>query len=173
MNRFIRQSGFVSAVLLTAAATAFAGTATSNLGVSASVSANCTISTTAVAFGAYDPIVTNATTPRDANGAVTITCTKGSGPTIGLDVGLYSTHASGTTRAMTDGAGTPSSLSYEVYQDSPGGTVWGNSGGGLVTPPAAPSKAPRTYTVYGRIPAGQDVPVAASYSDTVVATVNF
>ena len=173
MNRFIRQSGFVSAVLLAAASTAFAGSATSNLGVSANVSANCTISTTAVAFGAYDPIVVNAATPRDANGAVTITCTKGATTTIGLDAGGNSTHASGTTRAMTNGAGTPSYLSYELYQDAPGGTLWGNSGADLDTPPAAPSKAPRSFTVYGRIPAGQDVPVAASYSDTVVATVNF
>jgi spore coat protein U-like protein len=173
MYRFMRKSVLVSAVSLAAASTAFAGTATSNLAISANVNANCTISTAPVAFGAYDPVVANATTPRDSNGSVTITCTKGATTTIGLDAGGNSTHASGTTRAMTDGASTPSYLSYEIYQDSPGGTVWSNSGAGLYTPASAPSKAPRSYTVYGRIPAGQDVPVAASYSDTVTATVNF
>lgn len=173
MDRFFGRTVLASAVSLAAASAAFAGTATSNLAVSANVSANCTITTAPVAFGAYDPIVANATTPRDSNGSVTITCTKGATTTMGLDVGGHSAQASGTTRAMTDGAGTPSYLSYELYQDAPGGTVWGNSGASLVTPPTAPSKAPRSFTVYGRIPAGQDVPVAASYSDTVVATVNF
>lgn len=171
MYGFIRQSLLVSAVSLAAASVAFAGSATSNITVSASVSANCTISTTAVSFGAYDPIVANASTPLDANGSVTITCTKGAATTIGLDAGSNSAQASGTTRAMSDGDS--GYLSYEVYKDAPGSTVWTNSGGGLYSPPAAPSKAPRTYTVYGRIPAGQDVPVAAAYSDTVVATVNF
>jgi spore coat protein U-like protein len=118
-------------------------------------------------------VVANASTPRDSNGSVTITCTKGADTTIGLDTGANSSHASGTTRAMTNGASTPSYLSYELYQDSPGGTVWSNSGGGLFTPATAPSKASRSYTIYGRIPAGQDVPVAASYADTVVATVTF
>jgi spore coat protein U-like protein len=37
---------------------------------------------------------------------------------------------------------------------------------------AAPSKAARTFTVYGQVPAGQDVG-AAAYTDTVLATINF
>ena len=50
--------------------------------------------------------------------------------------------------------------------------MWGNAGGGLLSPAAAPSKAARNFTVYGRVPSNQDV-AAGSYSDTVVATVNF
>jgi spore coat protein U-like protein len=41
-----------------------------------------------------------------------------------------------------------------------------------VSPSAPSSNAPVTYTVYGRVAAGANVP-AGSYSDTVVATVNF
>ena len=40
----------------------YAATDTANLDVSATVSANCTISTAAVAFGTYDPVVTHAST---------------------------------------------------------------------------------------------------------------
>jgi hypothetical protein len=40
-----------------------AGSATANVSVSANIANVCTISTCAVAFGAYDPIVTNASTP--------------------------------------------------------------------------------------------------------------
>jgi len=158
------------AVLLVAAAPAFAGSATSNFSVTASVASNCTISTTSIAFAAYDPIVANATTPLDATGSVIITCTKGAATTIGLNAGLNGASATGTTRAMKSGT---DYLSYEIYQDSGRTIVWGNSGAGLLTPAVAPDKNPRTFTTNGRVPAGQDVPAGASYTDTVTATVNF
>jgi spore coat protein U-like protein len=50
--------------------------------------------------------------------------------------------------------------------------VWNTSGSGLLSPGAATSKAARSFTVYGRVAGNQDVP-AGSYSDAVVATVNF
>jgi spore coat protein U-like protein len=144
-----------------------AASATANLGVSASVSNNCTISTAALGFGSYDPVVAHASTNLDGNGTVTVACTKGASATIGLGLG---SNASGSTRRMTDGSS--NFLTYELYQDSGYATVWGNSGAGLLSPAAAPSKAARNFTVYGRVASNQDVP-AGSYSDTVVATVNF
>ena len=152
-----------------ATAPAFAATATSNFTVTASVANNCTISTVGIAFGAYDPIVTHASTPLDAAGSVTITCTKGSTTTIALSAGANGPSATGTTRAMASGT---NYLSYEIYQETGRTTVWGTSGAGLLTPAAAPDKSARAFTTYGRIPAGQDVP-SGSYSDTVTATVNF
>jgi hypothetical protein len=47
---------------LGAASVIHAGTQTANLPVTATVAANCAISTAAVAFGAYDPAVANAAT---------------------------------------------------------------------------------------------------------------
>lgn len=144
-----------------------AATATANLAVSASVSNNCTISTAALGFGSYDPVVAHASTNLDGSGTVTIACTKGAATTVGLGLG---SNASGSTRRMTDGSS--NYLTYELYQDSGRTTVWGNSGAGLFTPAVAPSKAARNFTVYGRVTSNQDVP-AGSYADTVVATVNF
>jgi len=63
-------------------------------------------------------------------------------------------------------------LTYELYQETGRTTVWGTTGTALLSIGAAPSKAARTFTVYGRIPSGQDLP-AGSYTDTVQATVNF
>lgn len=143
---------------------ATAATAQQNLGVGATINVNCTIATTAIAFGTYDPVVTNASTPLDAQGTVTIACTKGATAQIGLNGGLN------TTREMSDGG--TNRLSYQLYSDSGHSTVWGNTAGSWVTPVAAPSKAGRTFDVYGRVGANQDVP-AGSYTDTVVATVNF
>ncbi len=146
---------------------ASAASATANLAVSATVVNNCSITTAPLAFGSYDPVVTNASTDLDGTGTVSVACTKGSTATIGLGVG---SNASGSTRRMKDSGS--NYLSYEIYQDSSRATVWGNSGAGLLSPAAAPSKAARAFTVYGRVPASQDVP-AGSYADTVVATVNF
>jgi spore coat protein U-like protein len=143
-----------------------AASATANLSVTASVANNCTISTSTVAFGAYDPVVTNASSPLAGSGGVTIACTKSATATIGLGLG---SNPNATTRRMANGS---NYLTYELYKESGHTNVWGNSGVDLYTPAAAPSFAPRTFTVYGEVAAGQDVP-AGSYSDTVVATVNF
>jgi spore coat protein U-like protein len=70
------------------------------------------------------------------------------------------------------GDGASNFLTYELYQDSTHTTVWSDSGTGLLSPVAAPSRAARNFTVYGRVASAQDVP-AGNYSDTVVATVNF
>ena len=166
MNRTARIGLILGGLVLGMAAPAFAQTATANLGISATVNATCTITTTPVAFATYDPVVTHATTPLDATGTVVVTCTKGAGTRI--DLGNGGNFLSGARRM----AGGSDFLAYELYQDSGRTTVWGSGAGAGNTIGAAPSKAPRTVTVYGRVPAGQDVS-AASYADTVVATINF
>jgi len=169
-NKFLGMAAAVSGMAIVAVglgSTASAATATANLGVSATVTNNCTISTGALGFGSYDPVVANASTNLDGTGTVTIACTKGATATIGLGLG---SNASGSVRRMKD-AGTEY-LTYELYQDAGRTTVWGNAGAGLLSPVAAPSKTARNFTVYGRVTANQDVP-AGSFNDTVVATVNF
>lgn len=149
------------------AGSAHAGSATTSLAISATVINNCTISTSAVAFGSYDPVVANASANLDSTGSITVACTKGATATIGLNTG---SNASGTARRLADG--TSNYLTYEIYKDSSRTSVWGNSGGDLHTPPVAPNKSPRTFTAYARVTSNQDVP-AGSYTDTVTATVNF
>jgi spore coat protein U-like protein len=154
------------AALVDHATPVHAGSANANLSVTSTVSNNCTISTAALAFGSYDPVVTHASTDLDGTGTVTIACTKGAAATVALGLG---SNASGSTRRMKDADN--NYLTYEIYQDSNRSTVWG-TGADALTPPVAPSKAARNFTAYGRVAADQDVP-AGSYSDTVVATVNF
>jgi spore coat protein U-like protein len=138
-----------------------------NLVISASVTANCLISASPVAFGTYDPLGANATiaSPLDASGGVTVACTKGSAPTINLGPGSNF----GTTRQMSAAGGLL--LGYELYQDAGHATLWG-SGAAALTAGAATDKQPRTFTVFGRVPGGQDVG-AGTYGDTVLATFNF
>jgi spore coat protein U-like protein len=164
-------AALAAALLFAAPAFASPGSPkTKTFTVSADVTANCTIGATDLNFGSYDPVVANKTTALDVNTSVTVLCTKGStGVTVGLDTGI---HAAGGNRFMSNGT---DGLQYELYSDSVGGTVWANSGSGLVTwpvfgPIGAGAGVP--HTVYGRVPAGQDVSVGA-YTDTVTATVNF
>jgi spore coat protein U-like protein len=142
-----------------------AATKTADLAISASVANNCSISTAALAFGAYDPVVTNASADLDSTGTVTIACTKGATTSVELDLGANFT---GTQRRLRDGT---TYLNYQIFQDNARSTVWG-TGADRQDTGAAPNKAPRSFTAYGRVGAGQDVP-AGSYTDTVVATVNF
>ena len=143
--------------------TLFAASATAPLGVSASVAQNCTITTAPVSFGVYDTITGTAVA---GTGTVNVACTTGaSGLTIDLSTGSNGPSATGTTRAMNNGA---SILNYDLFTDSGHGTVW--STGYAVG--NAPSKASRAFTVYGLVSANQDVP-AGSYIDTVTAQINY
>jgi spore coat protein U domain-containing protein, fimbrial subunit CupE1/2/3/6 len=141
-------------------------TATANLAVNATVNNTCTISTAPLAFGTYDPVVTHAAAVLDGTGTVTIACTKGAVTTIELGLGA---NASGAQRRMLIAG---EFLNYEIYSDSGRTAVWGTGATDDLNVVAAPSKAPRSFTAYGRVAMGQDV-TAGTYVDTVLATVNF
>ncbi len=142
-------------------------TQSTSLTVTATVTKNCTITTAPVAFGNYDSVAANATAPLDGLGTVTVTCTKGAPAKVGLNDGG---NAQGTTRRMA-GAATEF-LTYELYKDTAHATRWGNTAETALDIPAAPSQAPRNFSVYGRVPQAQSAAVG-SYTDTVTATVNF
>jgi spore coat protein U-like protein len=171
-----RPSIAITKVLVASILTAYslsvsAGTATSNLSVTTSVAANCTITTSAVGFGAYDPVVTNNASALQGTGTVTVTCTSGSAGTITLGQGISANTGSSDTaplRRML--SGTTNYLSYSLYSDTGRTTVWGNTAGtGVVRTGTGAADA---VTVYGSVAPGQNVP-AGSYTDTVVATVTF
>jgi spore coat protein U-like protein len=158
----------------------FAASASTSVPVSANVTQNCAISTSAaLAFTTYDPVGANATAPLNATGQISVTCSKGAvGLTIGMDNGA---HVTAAQRQMI-GVTATNLLQYNLFQPPsntpgiactfPGTTAWTASGTGLLTISTAPTKVARLYNVCGTIPAGQDV-AADTYSDTVGATINF
>jgi spore coat protein U-like protein len=147
----------------------YAKTATANLSVTATVVANCLISTTAVTFGNYDPISANASANVDAQGTVSTTCTAGSSPTITLAQGANPAGGSTAAAPLRQMANGSSRLSYYLYSDAARTAVWGDTG---VATPVQDGATPKTNTVYGRIPFGQITPVG-DYTDIVTATVTF
>lgn len=186
MNNVYRTAARSIVALLAAgiAATAWGqGLRTAALSVSATVANNCLIATTPVAFGSYDPVSTNSATGSDvtANGFVTVICTRNAtGVTIALGLG---NNPSGSIRRLS-GGGT-NFLAYDLYHPSaatpdaictfPGVTVWSTLGTGLFTPSGIAgwgALSAKIFNICGTIPKGQDVP-AASYTDSVIATINF
>ncbi len=164
-------------------AASHAMTATAVLGVAASVAANCAISATALSFGQYESVLANATSPLNAAGSVSIACTKGTAPSISMDLGQNASagkrHMALTATSVPTGS---TALYYELYQPPsatagvacsfPGTAPWGSAAADTFVPSVPLSRIARTYSVCGTIPAGQFVAMG-TYADTVVATVNF
>jgi spore coat protein U-like protein len=170
MARFFVPPFVLAASLFAVESSALAGSASSNMTVSATVSNNCTISAGALAFGTYDPVSANAAADLTGTATLTVACTSGGSATIDLDQGLHAAGGSTATvplRQLDDGAA--HDLAYFLYQDANRSTVWGAAAASAAY---TGTGAATSVTVYGKVTAGQNVP-AASYSDTVVATINF
>jgi len=123
-------------------------------------------STIGVSFGAYNVFNTS---PTDATGSLTYTCMSlGGGVTIDLSRGSASSYV---PRQMRKGA---EPLAYNLYLEASHSVIWGDGTGGTshygpVSPPLATQVI---VTVYGRIPARQNVS-AGAYTDTIIITINF
>lgn len=160
----------MACILILAASSAFAGTATSNMSVSATVSANCTISAGALAFGAYDPVVANAASPLPGTATITVTCTNGSPATLTLDQGLNPAGGSTNAAPLRQMASGGNFLSYALFQDNAFTIPWGNTAGTGVA--YTGTGVSGSVSVFGQVAAAQNVP-AGTYNDTVVATITF
>jgi spore coat protein U-like protein len=128
--------------------------------------AACTVSATGVSFGTYNVFTGTATT---SNGTITYRCGNADhNIQISISTGSSGTYVARTLKRSSE------ALSYNLYLDSAFATVWGDGSGATdvyqKSNPANNTDVP--LTVYGRITAQQDVTVG-SYSDTVVATINF
>ena len=166
MTTRIAQLAAAAALVAIGTTPGFAQT-TGAVAATATVTTECNITATPLAFGEYDPVVAHQTADLDGTATITLTCTKGAVASVALGLGL---NASGSTRRMRSSIG--DSLTYELHQDSSRLFVWNEEITSLLTLGPALSMAPRTLTVFGRVFGGQDVR-AGTYTDSVLATVNF
>jgi len=154
MTRALMRAPFVAAIWLLGATSAWAQ------------SPSCTISVTSIAFGSYSVFTTTA---DDSTGTITYTCNStASNISIALNDGSSSTFS---PRTMRKGSET---LQYNLYRNAARTNIWGDGTGGtsLYTRANPPNNSSVSLTIYGRIPALQDVS-AGSYTDTVSAVINF
>jgi spore coat protein U-like protein len=128
----------------------------------------CTFSSvTGVNFGSYDVF---SATPRTATGTITFSCRQTGGVvfmTMDLSTGSSGTFANRTLRSGGN------VLNYNLYSTAANTQVWGNGTGTTYHYSVDPkNRNAISVTVYGTIPAGQDVGVG-SYTDTITVTMNF
>jgi spore coat protein U-like protein len=132
-----------------------------SLSISGSVSPICSVSAGSLGFGSY----TSAAAAL-ATATVSVNCSNGGSYAVGLGSGSNFS----TTRRMAGPSG--QFLGYELYSDSGRSVFWGDGTtlGNRVS--GTGSGVSQNLTVYGRIPAGQNI-TPGSYTDTVVVTVEY
>ena len=140
---------------------------------------DCTIGTTPINFGVYDPIT--GTGPVDSTGTVSVQCRTttlgelfgGVNVSIALSQGSSGSYAARTLRQPPG-----SVLQYNLYTSAARTIVWGNGSGGTGTISGTlgglltGQPSTRNFTIYGRVPPGQD-PNLGLHSDTITVTVTF
>lgn len=143
------------------------GTALTSLLLTGTITNDCTtISAPNVNFGSA-PLVRNFPTVSQS---VSITCTKGSSYTVGINNGLY---ANGSVRNMANGT---NRLSYEIYK---AGTTsrWGSIGAERWASSASSQMSAdgllRTYNYTARVLTTQTTPPGGTYSDTLTVDIVF
>jgi spore coat protein U-like protein len=174
LNQNKLKLAIVSAMLVGSAGFSTAGyastTDTATMNVSTSVLMSCTITAGAMTFSSYDP---TATADNDANATITSTCTAGGAAVITMGQGDRSRTGSTDAiplRAMDSGGDDGEYLLYELYSDSAGGTVWGNTeGSGKAITADGTAQA---FTAYGRIPNNQTVS-SGTFTDSVLVTLTY
>lgn len=128
-----------------------------------------------VAFGPYDTL---STASVDSSLNLLVSCDRNGGPqnvtlTVSLGTGINGTSVN--NRRMAHSGGTADFLSYGLFRDASRSGVWGFSPGidTVDQTLSVPNKgsATATFTVYGRLPARQNVS-AGSYGDIVQITLS-
>ena len=122
--------------------------------------ASCTVSTTGIAFGGYDPFVAQ---DVDSVANVSVSCDE----TVSYSIALSPGAGTYEQRVMTSGL---HQLLYNLYTDATLSTVWGDGTGHSAM--VSDTQLAATHTVYGRIPARQN-PQVGAYGDTIVITLTF
>jgi spore coat protein U-like protein len=130
------------------------------------IAGTCYISGSNISFEKYDR---TRPSPTDATGTFFVTCNDNA--SYNFCIIINATRAS-PNRVLTRTSGAIETLNYELYSNAYGGTIWQNGTPGVCyTNQNCPYNKPTPcqYSIYGRIPTGQNKPTA-TYQDTI--TVN-
>lgn len=128
--------------------------------------AACFVSATNVSFGSYDVFVA---VPLDSTGTVTVSCDSRTDVTV--SIGPSGTSGGFNPRQIGRVSGSDR-LNYNLFTTASRTVIWGDGTAGTSTVLISNVRRgrPETRTIYGRIPAGQDVSVG-SYSDSLTVTI--
>jgi len=146
------------------------GSGSKTLNVSLTVSNDCQITTPNISF-ASAPVVAGFGT---VNQSLSVSCTKGSNYTVGLDDGQ---NVSGGRRRMKSSAN--NYLAYDIFK-SAGVVRWGSVGAARrsssdaeVNPGAGTGTGSQVFNYNAKVYTDQATPPAATYTDSVILDVQF
>lgn len=133
----------------------------------------CTVSTSAIAFGAYNP---GAASPTTTNGSVSITCSAVLALNVTYSIALTAGRSNSFASRTMVGTKSPNLL-YQVYSNAALSTIWGDGTGGssivsdgyglqILVPIS------RSYTAYASAPARQFVN-PGSYTDSLTVQISY
>lgn len=151
-----------AALILLPAPVDAAAVGSTTFAVNVTVNATCQVSTTNMAFGGYSGV------QLDATGTVTVTCTKSTGYSVGINTGANGTGGNFGWRLIGPGG---AYVPYSVYKDSGRTSLWGGTVGSD-TVDATGTGSPVVTTAYGRVAANIGVTPGA-YTDTLTFTLYY
>ena len=131
---------------------------------------SCQVALTTLAFGNYNP---QSGGPSDSVGTISVSCVSGDPTNSTFSIAL-SAGSSGNANARMMKSGIHP-LYYNLYTNVARTVVWGDDSGGgesVVSNFPPVSRTSKQFSVYGRIPAGQNA-WAGTYYDAVMVTVTY
>lgn len=130
--------------------------------------AACTVTTTGINFGNYDVFNTVA---LNSTGTITVGCDEAPPPKVTVSIGA-SLNSGGYIPRKMKHTSLADTLSYNLYLDAAGTSIWGDGTNGTSTVlfTNVTKNKLRTVTIYGIIPPSQNVTIG-SYGDLVTVTI--
>jgi spore coat protein U-like protein len=138
---------------------------------------SCTVASSTLAFGDYQPLTMSGklfSSAKTSTATLSVTC---SGTTGSYAIGIGPTSMGPgdgiSIRYMNNSSG-GDPMAFNLYTDATYTTVWGNGNtGALVTLPVPDNQRTESVTVYGRIPGEQHTLQAGSYSASMTITMTY
>jgi hypothetical protein len=153
--------------MMSATGVAMAATASGNLDMSATLVAGCEVQAGAINFGNIIALASTADKTADSGTTFKVACSSGVTPTI----------SSGTTRSMSDHAGTPHLLPFNLSMSSGAAADDLPTSGTSQALTFTQDGTLQTVTIYGRVVAanysGANVLPLASYTNTMLMDVAY
>lgn len=162
MTKF--KSTLLASALLVVAPLASAATATDPMTVSITIANSCTVTANDLNFNTQTTLAADI----DVGTTVSVSCTGAGAIAVGFSTG-GGTGATFASRKMTG----PALIDYSLFRDAARTEVLGDGTGTTFRIGSTSTGVAQTFDVYGRVFAGQNPKPVGSYTDTVVATVEF
>lgn len=137
----------------------------------------CTVSSSGMAFGVYQPLTFSGklqSADDTSTATVSISCTSllaGGSFTIALGPSAVGNSFNPRYLANANGG---ANMNYNIYTDAAYTNVWADgTSGALITGSLPVGSSNQSYTVFGRVPAGQSTLGAGSFSGSLTMTLTY